>query len=209
LRGDLPGNVDAQLIQLCDAYAYAAASLQNAIDDVDAYARSWTAHAVSIVVPIHTLGFPTPECDQQRDQTHCGAKQETGPSVSGMVSAFANYILPLIFGLVGAVSGLIRIIQDKITDSILVPRDRSLLALRLLLGGVAGGSVGLFFDPSKVANDISAGNSGLSVSASGIAFLAGYGAPAFFGMLDLMLVRLFDFRDDRRSAGAAQPGRTG
>jgi hypothetical protein len=206
-RVDLIGNMDPKLIQLCDDYAYAAASFQNAVADVDAYARSPVATLVSWVVPIHKLDPGTPKCAGRSDLEDCGAKQETGPSVSGMVSAFANYILPLIFGLVGALSGTTRIIQDKILDSVLVPRDNSLLWLRVLLGGIAGGSVGLFFDPSKVAADITSGNSGLSVSASGIAFLAGYGAPAFFGMLDTILARVFNLSDNRRPTGGASEGR--
>nr|WP_294546466.1 hypothetical protein [uncultured Rhodopila sp.] len=121
--------------------------------------------------------------------------------MSGMVSAFANYILPLIFGLVGALSGTTRVIQDKILESVLVPRDISLLWLRVLLGRIAGGATGLFFDPTKVAAEITSGASGLSVSASGIAFLAGYGAPAFFGLLDTVLARVFNSGSGRAPTG--------
>jgi hypothetical protein len=198
-RSDLQGNVDPKLIELCDDYAYAEATYDNAIADVDAYARSPVGHFVSWLVPIHRLD---PACGPGGDPDHCGAKQETGPSVSGMVSAFANYLLPLIFGLVGALSGTTRVIQDKILDSVLVPRDKSLLWLRVLLGGIAGAAAGLFFDPSKVAAEITSGNSGLSVSASGIAFLAGYGAPAFFGLLDTVLARVFNLSGGRAPGGA-------
>jgi hypothetical protein len=198
-RSDLQGNVDPKLIELCDDHAYAQATYDNAIADVDAYARSPIGHLVSWLVPIHKLD---PECKPGRSQDHCGPEQETGPSVSGMVSAFANYLLPLIFGIVGALSGTTRVIQDKILDSVLVPRDKSLLWLRVLLGGIAGAAAGLFFDPSKVAAEITNGNSGLSVSASGIAFLAGYGAPAFFGLLDTVLARVFNLSGGRAPGGA-------
>nr|WP_294507104.1 hypothetical protein [uncultured Rhodopila sp.] len=198
-QADLAGNVDPKLIQLCDAYAYDEATFENAIADVDAYARSWLGRGVSEIVPIHRLD---PECKPSGGSDHCGPKQETGPSVSGMVSAFANYILPLIFGLVGALAGTTRVIQDKILDSVLVPRDKSLLWLRVLLGGIAGAAAGLFFDPAKVAAEITSGNSGLSVSASGIAFLAGYGAPAFFGLLDTVLARVFNLSGGRAPGGA-------
>jgi hypothetical protein len=205
-RADLPGNVDPKLIELCDEYAYAEATYDNAIADVEAYARSPVGHAVSWLVPIHALD---PVCDASGHPDHCGPRQETAPSVSGMVSAFANYILPLIFGLVGALSGTTRVIQDKILDSVLVPRDISLLWLRVLLGGIAGGAVGLFFDPNKVAAEITSGASGLSVTASGIAFLAGYGAPAFFGLLDTVLARVFNFSSSRAPSGGAPEAKTG
>jgi hypothetical protein len=205
-RPELLGNTDPKLIQLCDEYAYAEAAYENAIADVDAYARSWLGRGVSEIVPIHPLG---PDCSPGGKSDHCGPKQETGPSVSGMVSAFANYILPLIFGLVGALAGTTRVIQDKILDSVLVPRDKSLLWLRVLLGAIAGAAAGLFFDPSRVAAEITSGNSGLSVSASGIAFLAGYGAPAFFGLLDTVLARVFNLSGGRTPGGAAPDAKAG
>ena len=204
----LIGNTNPRFIQLCDDYAYAAASYRNAINDVNAYARGWIGRSLRWIAPFHDLGPkdcpPTPT----GSALDCGAKQETGPSLAATVSALANYFLPLIFGVVGAMSGMIRRVQDRIVESVLVPRDISLLWLRVLLGVVAGGSIGLFFDPVKVAAEITNGNSGLSVSASGLAFLAGYGAPAFFLMLDKALNRVFDFREDQAPAGAPPPPKT-
>jgi hypothetical protein len=209
------GKTDVRFIQLCDDYSYSAASFNNAIDDVDAYARSW---AVRLIFPWVTathepgtttckvwpdLGGHKKSIEQQNEEKTCGPRQETGPSVSVMVSGFTNLILPLIFGVVGALSAMIRRIQERITDSVLVPRDQFMLSFRIVLGVVAGGSVALFFDPLKVASEITNGNPALSVSASGIAFLAGYGAPAFFLMLDKVISRVFDFRDTHEPANGS------
>jgi len=190
---DLPGNKVFQLIELCDEYAFIHASYRNAIIDVHSYATSLPAKAIAVLNPIHPLDGPP--------------SQETGPSVAGMVSAFANYVLPLLFGMVGSLSGMMRSIQNKIQDSLLMPRDQWLLSLRILLGVVAGAAVGLFFDPSKVAASVTSDNAGLSLTASGLAFLAGYGSSAFFRLIDQLLGRVFDFTDDQKGAPAAA-GRT-
>jgi hypothetical protein len=195
-RKNLLGNVDSKFIMLCDEYAYKAALSDNAADDVDAYARSYPVRLFSWLLPIHDLGPPKcPETGEKTGYTqHCGARQETGPSVSGMISALGNYLLPLIFAPFGALAAMIVGIQVKIRNSELIPRDIPLLEMGCLLGCVAGTTVGLFFDPSAVATAITKGNPGLSVSASGIAFLAGYGAPAVFALLDKLLSPVFNFR---------------
>lgn len=63
----------------------------------------------------------------------------------------SNYLLPILFGLIGTMTALVRGIQDKVTESILSPRDRALSLIRLPLGMVAGVCVGLFFDPTTIA----------------------------------------------------------
>jgi hypothetical protein len=60
----------------------------------------------------------------------------------------------------------------------------------LFLGLVAGMAVGLFFDGSDAAT--SAGRSfGITISAAGLSFLAGYAADSFLSMMDLLKARLF------------------
>ena len=211
------GDTTSRFARLCGEYAYSQASFDNAISDMDAYARSWPVHLFRWVTPIHDIGDKkclafrpgeTNTAEQKPEEKTCGPRQEMGPSVSVMVSGFANLILPLIFGVIGALSATIRRVQTKIADSILVPRDRSLLLFQVMLGVVAGGSVALFVDPAKVAAEITSGHPTLSVSAAGIAFLAGYGAPAFFLMLDKLLARIFDFRDEQQPVSGPAQGKS-
>jgi hypothetical protein len=59
---------------------------------------------------------------------------------------------------------------------------------------VAGVAVGLFFSPSTAPETGGAGNSlagNLTMTASGLGFLAGYGSQAFFSMLDSLLIKTF------------------
>lgn len=119
------------------------------------------------------------------------ALQENIQSVTLVLSAYTYYILPVLFGFLGTIAWLLRDIGNKITDSILSPRDARLAPIRLMLGAIAGIAVGLFFTPSSVATQITAGSGIVTVSASGIAFLAGYGADVFFRMVDAFVGHLF------------------
>jgi hypothetical protein len=101
---------------------------------------------------------------------------------------------------VGTIASMVRSIQDKVSDSVLSPRDQTLAVMRLPLGLMAGVAVGLFFNPTTAVSQITAGAGVLTLSASGIAFLAGYGADGFFRMLDSMIGRLFTLDGDQRPA---------
>jgi hypothetical protein len=119
------------------------------------------------------------------------ATQENIQSITLVLSAYASYVLPVLFGLVGTIASFLRDISDRITRSILAPRDETLAIIRLMLGAIAGLAVGLFFTPGSVAQTVSSGSGVLTLSASGIAFIAGYGADGFFRMIDAMIVRVF------------------
>jgi hypothetical protein len=119
------------------------------------------------------------------------ATQETIESITLVLSAYASFVLPVLFGLVGTIASCLRDISNRITGSILAPRDETLAITRLILGTIAGLAVGLFFTPASVAGKLSSGAGMLTLS--GIAFLAGYGADGFFRLKDAMIVRLFSF----------------
>lgn len=121
-------------------------------------------------------------------------RQEDAISIAGVLSVTSNYLLPILFGLAGSIVAVIRSIQNKIYDNVLVPRDRALAMIRLPLGMVAGICVGLFLSPDGVSKS-SSGIGGFTLSASGIAFLAGYGAEAFFRTLDALVERVFVLDD--------------
>ncbi|WP_157381668.1 hypothetical protein [Burkholderia ubonensis] len=117
------------------------------------------------------------------NENYCVA-QEDIQSIAIVLSTYTNYILPVVFGVIGAMASLLRDIGDKIADSTLSPRDEVRGTARLPLGFMAGVAVGLFISPTGAATSIASGSGVLTITASGIAFLAGYGADAFFKMLD-------------------------
>jgi len=119
-----------------------------------------------------------------------------GPLVDQLMASFlalfSSYVLPMMFGLLGTLASMVRTIQAKVRDFVLAPRDLPLTLLGLLLGPLAGFAIGLYYSPSDTP---AAGTGGLAggviLTASGLSFLAGYGADSFFKMLDALLVRVF------------------
>lgn len=118
---------------------------------------------------------------------------------------FGNYFLPIIFALLGASVHVILDFYSKIRDSLLAPRDLVLSWIRLVLGMVLGACVGLFFSSTNpVAVPAGAGLAdAISLSASGIAFIAGFGVEGVFSMLDSLVRRIFS-GDQEKGARLAQ-----
>ena len=98
---------------------------------------------------------------------------------------FTAFILPMMFGLLGALIGSFRAIARAVADNELAPRDFFRMQLGIPIGLVAGVAVALFLNPSTVPI-LGAGNvSGeLTLTASGLGFLAGYAAERFFRFID-------------------------
>lgn len=121
-----------------------------------------------------------------------GADRQSETAVTWVLSLFSTYVLPAMFGLLGTLVAIMRAIQAKVRDSLLSPRDLPLSLLGLAVGVMAGLAVGLYYSPSATPTLGGAGLAGaVSLSASGLGFLAGYGADAFFKFLDALLTRVF------------------
>jgi hypothetical protein len=179
--------IDAQSNQvrlLCNQWSYYQARYEKSIEDVATFANKWPSDWLAIPFPIS----PTLQTNKAGDSI---ATQEDVQSITLVLSAYASYVLPVLFGLVGTIASFLRDISNRITGSILSPRDETLAIIRIILGAIAGLAVGLFFTPASVAAQISSGAGVLTLSASGIAFLAGYGADGFFRMIDAMIARIF------------------
>lgn len=148
-------------------------------------------------LPIHVLRWGFMLCGIEhnlRAETRSGLDAGTGPntldqSVGSVITVFSTYILSMMFGLLGTLIAVIRAIQYKIRDSLLGPRDMVVSLIGLPMGLIAGVAVGLFFSPSDAQVSSTIGN--VSLTASGLGFLAGYGAEAFFAFLDGLLTRVF------------------
>lgn len=100
--------------------------------------------------------------------------QEKANLIVGVLGA---YILPILFGTIGAVAYVIRTISDQIRTSTFATNSPTRHFMRTALGGMAGLVVGLFGDLSTK----------LSLSPLAVAFLAGYGVEALFSMFDAII----------------------
>jgi hypothetical protein len=125
----------------------------------------------------------------------CGVHKGTmqaEPSVISLLAVFSNFVLPMMFGVLGTFVAAIRLVQINVRDSTLSPRDFWSTLLSLPLGMVAGVAVGLFYSPG--AAPMTGGGTAsvdLSMTTSGLGFLAGYGSQTFFDMLDLLKKNAF------------------
>jgi hypothetical protein len=119
-------------------------------------------------------------------------------SITWVLTLFGTYVLPAMFGLLGTMAAVVRAVLAKVRDSLLGPRDLSLSLLGLVIGPLAGLAVGLFYTPSATAAQSTTGLAGtVTLTVSGLGFLAGYGADAFFKFLDALLVRVFALEDGK------------
>lgn len=127
-------------------------------------------------------------------------------TIAPVLLVLGNYVLPIIFALLGATVYVILDFYSKIRDSLLAPRDAVLSWIRLVLGMVLGACVGLFFsgtNPAAVPAGAGLVDS-ITLSASGLAFIAGFGVEGVFGLLDSLVRRIFS--GDQDKGGRLLPG---
>ena len=114
------------------------------------------------------------------------------PTIAANLLVYGTYILPMMFGVLGTLVAALRAVHDKIRDNLLAPRDLLLTLTSLPIGAVAGLAVGLFFRyQAGLASELSGLPSAASLSAAGLAFLAGYAADAFFSFLNSVRSQVF------------------
>jgi hypothetical protein len=111
------------------------------------------------------------------------------------------------FALVGALIGGLRRITHLIAENALAPRDLVWMHLAVPMGLVAGVAVALFVTPSSLPSQGTGGISGqLTLTASGLGFLAGYAAESVFRFLDSIVNTAFP---DRLGAASGRDANRG
>jgi len=99
----------------------------------------------------------------------------------------------MMFALLGTLIGAFRAILNRVRDNELAPRDLVRMLLGIPTGLVAGIAVGLFLSPTSVPVQGSGAGIGgqLTLTASGLGFLAGYASQSFFTYLDTVIGTVF------------------
>jgi len=119
--------------------------------------------------------------------------------VSVAVGVIGNYILPVLYGALGAMASMFRQLYRRVAERLLTPRDRRAAHIRLMLGVLTGACIGLFFNSSTgLAQATGIGGAAVTLSASAIAFLAGYAVEAVFTALDAVVGHIFTSKDESR-----------
>jgi uncharacterized membrane protein len=98
------------------------------------------------------------------------AQEEAGLEVGVVLS----FILPLLFGVIGAIAYVVRSISNEISNTTFSRTSPTRHLMRVTLGALAGVVVGFFTNLT----------SQFSLSPLALAFLAGYGVEALFSMFD-------------------------
>ncbi len=111
------------------------------------------------------------------------------------LSTFNQYVLPLLYGLVGALAFILRTLSREMAAVTYSPADNLRYGLRWPLGMLAGITVGWFFDPESLTGVA-------AIQPLGLAFLAGYGVELLFAGLD-RIVSAFTGGDGKARAAPA------
>ncbi len=101
------------------------------------------------------------------------------------LQALQLYILPLLYGLLGAFAYVLRTLTLEIRHLTYNIESNIRYRLRIQLGALSGLAIGWFTDPGSTVN-ISA----LSLSPLALAFLVGYSVEVFFSIMDRLIYTL-------------------
>jgi hypothetical protein len=133
-----------------------------------------------------------------------GNLNEKGEDIEWIIApvllVVGNYALPMFFAALGAAAFVVLDFYDKVRDSTLSPRDHWLGWVRLVLGLIVGACIGLFassYGPATRTPDQGLIGA-LTLSASDLAFLAGFGVEGVFGLLNALVKRVFAATPDRK-----------
>jgi hypothetical protein len=101
-------------------------------------------------------------------------------------------VLPFLYGLLGAGAAIIRSLSRKIRASLLSPRDLHLSFQQLALGAVIGACIGLFVSAPGGGEGEDSILGPVTLSASAISFVAGFGVEAVFQAIEALITRIFN-----------------
>jgi len=107
-------------------------------------------------------------------------------SAEYVLIALQIYLLPLLYGFLGAVTFVLRTLSVEIRNLTYTRDSEIKYRLRLSLGALAGMAIGWFFKPEDV-NFVS------SLSPFAVAFLAGYNVDVLFSIMDKMIEKINDW----------------
>jgi hypothetical protein len=111
---------------------------------------------------------------------------------AALANIMATAVLPFLYGLLGAGAAIIRSLSRKIRASLLSPRDLHLSFQQLALGAVVGACIGLFIAAPGGPGEGESLLGPVTLSASAISFVAGFGVDSVFEALETLIKRIFN-----------------
>ena len=166
--------------------------------DLTQFSQNWpgmVGSGFSVTRNVFHCAWPT--CGDSSRLALDESQQDVEFRIAPVILVWGNFVLPIIFSLLGSAIFVLLDHYNKARDGTLHPRDTFLAPMRLALGLVVGACVGLFFSAtvpqplSQAAPSASALISSLTLTASGVAFLAGFGVETVFSLLEALIARVF------------------
>lgn len=161
---------------------------------------SW--NCLKEVAPDETAALPAPGKDaalSAEDSKELLARSrnkeliDNAPSRgAALASIMGTAVLPFLYGLLGAGAAIIRSLSRKIRASLLSPRDLHLSVQQLALGAVVGACIGLFIAAPGSGGEGESLLGPVTLSASAVSFVAGFGVDSVFEALETLIKRIFN-----------------
>jgi hypothetical protein len=105
-------------------------------------------------------------------------------ALPAVLAVVRGYVLPVLMGLLGSMTYVLRRYLRNVGDRLLTPRDLREYIVRLVLGTVFGVAIGFFTSgDGNTAQQVTSAPV-TSLGAPALAFLAGYAVEAVFRLLD-------------------------
>ena len=111
---------------------------------------------------------------------------------TALVPMLNGYITSVLMGLLGASAFILRSYLAALASKTLHPRDARAYNIRLVLGAVAGLTIGFFLSPGAAINaETKSLSAAITLTGPALAFLAGYAVEVVFGFLDAVARTVF------------------
>lgn len=117
-----------------------------------------------------------------------------------VMTVLGNYVAPIVYGLLGAMAFVLRRHADRLASQVLSQHDLRDNHIRLALGIVIGGCIGLVYSGSSASQTTGLLGAVASLSTAAIAFIAGYGVEGAFKALDTAIAHVFSINGDAKAA---------
>jgi hypothetical protein len=144
--------------------------------------RAWrtVSDRLSFFAPRHWLG--------PRNQLPPGVSEEQWEAselrASTSLAGFTGFVLPMLLGLLGAFTYVYRDIDRRVRTATLMPGDGAHGTLRILLGTILGGLLGVIWTSGQAIQ-----LEGVTLSLAALAFFVGYSVEVVFQVMDSVVTR--------------------
>jgi hypothetical protein len=166
-------------------------------DSVENYRARYIATAQQI------SNWEWPRVRRQADESLVTEQKQTEQWAAAWLAVLGNYLMPVLYGLLGSMAYVLRRHYDRLAAHLLSPRDLRGNLIRVALGVLIGGCIGLVYSGSATGQMTGVLGAAVTLSTAFVAFLAGYGVEAVFKALDTLITQVF------RVNGTEKPARSG